>query len=153
MTFHSTKSTIQAFSPSVFIFTVPSELVEKLVWVPVILLCKIFILSYMFDVLLCRNWPSSPPNRETLNSSIWWNIILSGICFMLHVGDEIHLVFVLVGSGSPHNSTHAILIMGVQIPYFNPLEWFKKSWTLFSVEMRWFLPTENHWAKRERERE
>ncbi len=70
MTFHSTKSTIQAFSPSVFIFTVPSELVEKLVWVPVISLCKIFILSYMFDVLLCRNWPSSPPNRETLNSSI-----------------------------------------------------------------------------------
>ncbi len=47
--------------------SLPSELVEKLVWVPVILLCKIFILSYMFEVLLlCRNWPSSPPNCETL---------------------------------------------------------------------------------------
>jgi len=46
--------------------SIPSKLVEKLVWVPVILLCKIFILSYMFQVLLCRNWPSSPPNRGTL---------------------------------------------------------------------------------------
>jgi predicted proteasome-type protease len=33
--------------------SLPSKLVENLVWVPVILLCKIFILSYMFDVLLC----------------------------------------------------------------------------------------------------
>ncbi len=33
--------------------SLPSKLVENLDWVPVILLCKIFILSYMFDVLLC----------------------------------------------------------------------------------------------------
>jgi hypothetical protein len=33
------------------------NLVEKLVWVPVTSLCKIFIPSYAFDVLLLRNWP------------------------------------------------------------------------------------------------
>jgi hypothetical protein len=41
-------------------------LVEKLVWVPVISLCNIFIPNYTFDALLCRNWPFSSPNRETL---------------------------------------------------------------------------------------
>jgi hypothetical protein len=44
----------------------PPKLVEKLVWVPVILLCKIFIHSYTFDALLCQNWSFSAPNRETL---------------------------------------------------------------------------------------
>jgi hypothetical protein len=39
---------------------------EKLVWVPVISFCKIFIPSYVFDPLLCRNRPSSSPNRKTL---------------------------------------------------------------------------------------
>jgi hypothetical protein len=29
------------------------KLVEKLVWVPVILFCKIFIPRYRFDALLC----------------------------------------------------------------------------------------------------
>jgi hypothetical protein len=33
---------------------------KKLVLVPVILLCKIFIPSYTFDSLLCRTWPFSP---------------------------------------------------------------------------------------------
>jgi hypothetical protein len=33
--------------------TLPPEFVEKLVWVPIILFCKIFIPSYMFDGLLC----------------------------------------------------------------------------------------------------
>jgi hypothetical protein len=42
------------------------KLVGKLVWVSVILLCKIFIPSYTFDALLCRNWSFSPPNCETL---------------------------------------------------------------------------------------
>jgi len=42
------------------------KLVEKLVWVVVILFCKIFIPSHMFDALLSRNWPFSPPNRLTL---------------------------------------------------------------------------------------
>jgi hypothetical protein len=36
--------------------SLPPKLVEKLVWVPVISFCKIFILSYAFDALLCRNW-------------------------------------------------------------------------------------------------
>jgi hypothetical protein len=31
----------------------------QLVWVPVISICKIFILSYLFDGLLCQNWPFS----------------------------------------------------------------------------------------------
>jgi hypothetical protein len=42
------------------------KLVEKLVWVPVISLCKIFIPSYAFDALLCQNWPFLPPNYVTL---------------------------------------------------------------------------------------
>jgi len=35
-----------------------SKLVEKLVWVPILWLCIIFILncSFMFDALVCRNW-------------------------------------------------------------------------------------------------
>ncbi len=42
------------------------KLVEKLVWVPVISFrIKIFIPSYVFDALLCWNWPFSPPNRVT----------------------------------------------------------------------------------------
>ncbi len=31
------------------------KLVEKLDWVPVISFCKIFIPSYTFDALICRN--------------------------------------------------------------------------------------------------
>jgi hypothetical protein len=38
----------------------------KLVWVPVLSLCKIYIPSYTFDALLSRNWPFWPPNRGTL---------------------------------------------------------------------------------------
>jgi hypothetical protein len=34
---------------------------KKLVWVPVISFWKILIPSYMFDALLCQNWPFSPP--------------------------------------------------------------------------------------------
>jgi hypothetical protein len=44
--------------------SLPPKLVEILVWVPGISLCKIFISSYTFNALLCRNWPL--PNRETL---------------------------------------------------------------------------------------
>jgi hypothetical protein len=39
----------------------PPKLVEKLVWVSVISLCKIFIPSSAFDALLCRNWSFLPP--------------------------------------------------------------------------------------------
>jgi hypothetical protein len=42
--------------------SLPPKLVEKLVWVPVISFGIIFILSYVFDALLCWNWPFSPPN-------------------------------------------------------------------------------------------
>jgi hypothetical protein len=35
--------------------SLPPKLLEKLVWVPVIVFCKIFILSYTFDALLCQN--------------------------------------------------------------------------------------------------
>jgi len=56
------------------------KLIKKLVWVPVISLCKIFIPSCAFDGLLCRNWPFSPPNQETLRISLikyveWWSSI------------------------------------------------------------------------------
>ncbi len=51
--------------------SLPPKLVEKLVWVPaVISFCKIFIPSYGFDALLCRNWPFSPPNRLTLRTTL-----------------------------------------------------------------------------------
>jgi len=43
-----------------------TKIVERLVWVPVTSFRKIFIPSYGFDGLLCRNWPFSPPNRLTL---------------------------------------------------------------------------------------
>jgi hypothetical protein len=43
-----------------------TKLVEKLLWVPIISFCKIFIPSYVFDALLCRNWPFSPPNHLTI---------------------------------------------------------------------------------------
>ncbi len=33
--------------------SLPPKLVEKLVWVPVISFCKVFIPSYVFDALLC----------------------------------------------------------------------------------------------------
>jgi hypothetical protein len=50
--------------------SLPPKLVENLVWVPVISLCKIFIRSYMFDALLCHNWPFSPPNHRTLRITL-----------------------------------------------------------------------------------
>jgi hypothetical protein len=33
-------------------------------------LCKIFISSYVFDAMLCRNWLLSPPNRGTLGITL-----------------------------------------------------------------------------------
>jgi hypothetical protein len=42
------------------------NLVEKLVWVPVISFSKFFNPSYAFDALFFRNRPFSPPNRLTL---------------------------------------------------------------------------------------
>jgi hypothetical protein len=51
-----------------------SKLVEKLIWVPVILFCKIFIPSYAFDGLLCRNWLLvSPPSHMTLSITQMYN--------------------------------------------------------------------------------
>jgi hypothetical protein len=50
--------------------SLPPKLVGKLVWVPVTSFCKIFIPSYAFDALLCRNWPFSPPNRLTLRITL-----------------------------------------------------------------------------------
>jgi hypothetical protein len=53
--------------------SLPPKLVEKQVWVPVISFCKIFIPSYAFDALLCRNWPFSSPNRLTLQITLLSN--------------------------------------------------------------------------------
>ncbi len=50
--------------------SLPPKLVEKLVWVPVISFCKIFIPSYTFDALLRQNWSFSPPNRLTLRITL-----------------------------------------------------------------------------------
>ncbi len=46
------------------------KLVEKSVWVPVMSFWKIFILRYVFDALLCLNWPFSPTNRMTLQITL-----------------------------------------------------------------------------------
>jgi hypothetical protein len=48
----------------------PPKLVENLVWVPVILFCKIFIPSEGFDGLLRRNWPFSPSSSLTLRLTL-----------------------------------------------------------------------------------
>jgi hypothetical protein len=48
--------------------SLPPKLLEKLVWVPVISLRNIFIPSYWFDGLLCRNWPISIAKLYTDNS-------------------------------------------------------------------------------------
>jgi hypothetical protein len=50
--------------------SLPPKLVEKLVWILVISFCKIFIVSYLFDAVLCRNWPFSAPNRLTLRITL-----------------------------------------------------------------------------------
>jgi hypothetical protein len=53
------------------------KLVEKLVWVPVISLCKIFIPSYGFDGLLCRNWQFP----RTLIVRLIWITPMSNLSF------------------------------------------------------------------------
>jgi hypothetical protein len=50
--------------------SLPPKLLEKLNGVPIILFYKIFIPSYMVDVLLCQNWQLSPPNRGTLRITV-----------------------------------------------------------------------------------
>ncbi len=70
--------------------SLPPKLVEKLVWVPVISFCKIFIPSYAFDALLCRNWPISPPNRLTLQITLMYAINQS-IVIMHAVGPMMEL--------------------------------------------------------------
>jgi len=47
------------------------KFMEKLVCVPVISFSKIFIPSYTFDALLCRNWLFSPPDRLTLRITLF----------------------------------------------------------------------------------
>ncbi len=54
----------------------PPKLVEKLVWVPVISFCKIFIPSYLLDALL---WP---PNRVTFRTR---NFSVCFFLFFLHL--------------------------------------------------------------------
>jgi hypothetical protein len=46
------------------------KLVENLIWIPVIPFCKIFIASYIFDALLCRDWRFLSPNRVTLQTTL-----------------------------------------------------------------------------------
>ncbi len=52
------------------------KLVKKLVWVFLILFCKIFIHIEVFDALLCRNWPFSAPNRLTLGLNQTGRVLL-----------------------------------------------------------------------------
>ncbi len=45
------KAAVEAFRADMMKLSLPPKLVEKLVWVPVISFCKIFIPSYAFDAL------------------------------------------------------------------------------------------------------
>jgi hypothetical protein len=56
-----------------------TQFTEKVVWVPVISLGSIFILNYMFDALLCQNWPFSPPNRLTLRTTLLLSLPFASI--------------------------------------------------------------------------
>jgi hypothetical protein len=60
-------------------FKTRPKLVEKLIWVPVISFCKIFIPSYTLDALLSQNWPFLPPNRITLRITL-----MKGLHFMCY---------------------------------------------------------------------
>jgi hypothetical protein len=51
----------------------PPKLVEKLVWIPIIWFCKVFIPSYGFDALICRNWLFSPLLPDFTDNSIVCN--------------------------------------------------------------------------------
>jgi hypothetical protein len=53
--------------------SLPPKFVENLVWVPIIWFCKIFIPSYGFDALLCRNWRFSPLLPDFTDNSIVCN--------------------------------------------------------------------------------
>jgi hypothetical protein len=65
--------------------SLPPKLVEKLVWVPIISLCKTFIRSYVFDDLLCGNWLFSPPNRETfMDNSIMLRTMQNSVSSKIH---------------------------------------------------------------------
>jgi hypothetical protein len=61
--------------------SLPPKLVEKLVWVPVISFCRIFIPTYKFDALLCRNWPFLPLNSLTLWITLISDLFLGGEYF------------------------------------------------------------------------
>ncbi len=63
----------------------PPKLVEKLVWVPVLSFCKIFIPSYTFDALLCRNWPISPPNHVSIQITLITTQFLNRVLFLKFV--------------------------------------------------------------------
>jgi hypothetical protein len=56
--------------------SLPPKLVEKLVWVQVIIsFCTIFIPIYSFDALLCQNWSFSPPDRLTLMITLLYQLL------------------------------------------------------------------------------
>ncbi len=50
---------------------------------PSYFISKIFIPSYTFDALLCRNWSFSPPNPETLQITLLYAVKYSRIRFSL----------------------------------------------------------------------
>jgi len=62
--------------------SLPSKLVGKLVWVPVISFCKIFIPTYKFDALLCRYWPFLPLDSLTLRITLISDLFLGWRIFI-----------------------------------------------------------------------
>jgi hypothetical protein len=59
--------------------SLPPKLVEELVWVPVI-----FNPSYMFDALLCQNWPFLPPNHLTLRITLIYIYIYPAVGLVIN---------------------------------------------------------------------
>jgi len=54
--------------------SLPTKLVEKLIWVPVTLFCKIsFPVTYLMPYYYAKIWLSSPPNRPTLRIPLMYD--------------------------------------------------------------------------------
>jgi hypothetical protein len=109
--------------------SLPPKLVEKLVWVPVVLLCKIFFIPrYAFDALLCLNWPFSRPNRETLWITLMrqtqmnhWRRRPESSCHSvcLEFEHEVNLVFNLVSTSERRYTTQQIQESPLQLLYLD----------------------------------
>jgi hypothetical protein len=117
---------------------------KKLVWVPIIVFCKIFIPSYTFDALLCWNWSFLPPNQVTLQITLTRDVfsfkfepVLFGFSFLreplvLFWHFKIYVTIPLV-----HVSARFFQNLNLSIPILAHFFKFKNLWTHF-LNWVWF---------------